>query len=740
MRKIAKFLFYILIIAALIYSGIILFKFFNKKDDTPPSRIPSVAVIDNISMTSRTKDKYFEVYKNGIWEEMFIKGTNIGSSTPGRWFTEFPADRELYFSWLKDIGEMNLNTIRLYTLFDPAFYQVLKEYNENPANPTIKVIQEIWPDDFVPGCNFHNSTYKTTYKREVEKVIDALHGNLQEPGRAFRAYGNYSADVSPYILGILIGREFEPEEVESTNTKNPDINSFSGDYVKIDSGSPTEVWLAELCDFAQGYSQSAYNWQYPVGFVSWPTLDPLDHPTEQEPKNISAIPAYNDREEINPDRFYKGQKNLAGFFGAYHIYPNYPDFMNNEPGFSEVSDEEGSFKYLGYLKDFINIHPPYPAIVAEFGISTSLNTAHINPDGFHHGGISEDDQGPKIIRMVDGILDMGYGGSIIFSWADEWAKKTWNTEPYMSPWERHVLWKNAMDPEQNYGILSVEPDHVKFTGSSYKSIDSIEVDVDEAFLYLSIEVPDINWNNFDLNLGIDTIYRDKGEYKFPLKDSPPLPSGVEFLLKIKNQNDAKLQVIPSYNRAKFSYYSKKSEKGIFEDINPVVNRERFTLDKRRFPEIRSNQSILNYGEFDPYKENYNSLAHWYYDESSEKIVIRLPWMLLGVTDPSKGTVAYDETKYLKDPDSANFLTAYPKCAEETPDYSIEDAENMDDWDRLGTAETDGFLFYLKWTNGSKNYFQNKQELYMWEHWEEPSYRYRLKTSYNVLKEYYGSIK
>ncbi len=131
--------------------------------------------------------------------------------------------------------------------------------------------------------------------------------------------------------------------------------------------------------------------------------------------------------------------------------------------------------------------------------------------------------------MVDGILDMGYGGSIIFSWADEWAKKTWNTEPYMSPWERHVLWKNAMDPNKHYGILSVEPNHVKFTGSSYKSIDSIEVDVDEAFLYLSIEVPDINWNDFDLNLGIDTIYRDKGEYKFPLKDSPPLPSGIEFL-------------------------------------------------------------------------------------------------------------------------------------------------------------------------------------------------------------------
>jgi hypothetical protein len=113
------------------------------------------------------------------------------------------------------------------------------------------------------------------------------------------------------------------------------------------------------------------------------------------------------------------------------------------------------------------------------------------------------------------------------------------------------------DPEQNYGILSVEPDHVKFTGNSYKTIESIEADVDEAFLYLSIDVPDINWNNFDLNLGIDTIYRDKGETKFPLKDSPTLPSGIEFLLKIKSKEDAKLQVIPTYNRAKFPTTAKK---------------------------------------------------------------------------------------------------------------------------------------------------------------------------------------
>jgi hypothetical protein len=116
---------------------------------------------------------------------------------------------------------------------DPAFYQVLKEYNEDPNTPTLRLIQEIWPDDFVPNCNFHNENYKASYKEEVKKVIDALHGNLEELGRANRAYGNYSADVSPYVLGVLIGREFEPEEVESTNINGSEHNKHINGNIRL---------------------------------------------------------------------------------------------------------------------------------------------------------------------------------------------------------------------------------------------------------------------------------------------------------------------------------------------------------------------------------------------------------------------------------------------------------------------------------------------------------------------------
>lgn len=692
--------------------------------------------VDNTHERVRTNDRFFQVYQDGQWRDFFITGVNIGTSTPGKWYTQFPAERELYRSWLEDIAAMNINTIRMYTLLDPSFYQVLLEFNQDPNHSTIWLLQEIWPDDEVPDLNFNDEAYKASYKKEVQRVIDVLHGNAEIPGRSFRAYGNYSADVSPYVLGILIGREFEPEEVASTNKKNPDYVEHIGEYVSIKNATPTEVWLGELCDYTMEYSQSKYNWQYPVGFVSWPTLDPLSHLTEQETAEISAIPAYNDREIIHPDRFLRGPKNKAGFFGAYHIYPNYPDFMNNEPDFANYSDEEGVFRYKGYLNNFMKIHPPYPAVVAEFGISTALNTAHLNPDGLHHGGLTEEDQGAKIIRMMKAIKNEGYAGSIIFEWTDEWAKKTWNTEPYMIPWERQVLWKNVMDPEQNYGILSVETDHVPFEGNTAKvdtydvkevgdkkySIKSLEKSGDAAYLYLAIELENmpidnhgqISWEEFDIAIGIDTAIRNGGEFKVPIQGVPKLSTGIEFLLKIESQEDASLLVIPSYNRGKHKFSITKSEKGEFERIVTVVNRERVTLDKRIFPELVSDESVLTYGKFNPAHKEFNSLAHWYAEPETKKVYIRLPWMLLGVSDPSSARVINDSKEYIKSPLR----------------------------DELQVETTEGFVFYLFTYKDEVFDFQPRQgdafmesAPYLWDLWEEPSFRYRLKKSYPMLADY-----
>lgn len=711
-------------------------------------------------LSSRAGERYFQVYREAGWADLTVKGVNIGTSLPGRWYTEFPADRTLYRAWLEDIAALNANNVRIYTLLDPAFYAVLAEYNAEPENEPIYLFQEIWPDDEVPGLNFYDEEYVIKYKEEVKLVIDALHGSADIPSRPYRAYGNYSADVSPYVIGIMIGRELEPEEVEATNLANPGIDRYDGEFVKTVAGgvTPTEAWLAEMSDYVLQYSQDQYGWQYPVGFVSWPTLDPLTHLTEWEE---DGRPGYNDREEVDPNIFLKGPLNKAGFFGAYHIYPNYPDFMNNEPGFAEYSDAEGTFRYRGYLHEFMAIHPPYPALVAEFGISTSLNTAHLSPDGMHHGGLSEIEQGEMIVRMMRSILDEGYAGGIIFEWSDEWAKKTWNTEPFMVPWERQVLWQNAMCPEQNYGLLAVEPEersademwhlwHGAAEGDTlsppenkndgFGKIKIIETGADEAYFYLALTVGGENGiDNFSaaaleseigIVLAFDTGFRESGELILPFTGLPELPTGAEFMLHIISSEEAELLATPSYNRGELNFSPRQSRGEGFTRIETLVNRERITADGRLFPALYSDESKLHYGNYDPGHPAYSSGAHWFVEENG-RLVFRLPWMLLNVGDPSANEMLTGQW----------------------------DSPELPARDELGTAATEGFILYAVTYNknieaaGSANdiyqvidfeprtdsSFDQSIEPYLWPGWEEPRYQFRLKEGFEIIADYFDTL-
>lgn len=150
-----------------------------------------------------------------------------------------------------------------------------------------------------------------------------------------------------------------------------------------ENASPTEGWLAMNCNYVVKYENEKYNAQHPVAIVSWPTLDPVEHDSEWNVSGDKSL-EYNDKVSVNINNIRREEKNKAGFFGAYHIYPNYPDFMNNEPKYDNYSDDEGRFRYGGYLKEFIEGHKKYPALVAEFGLATGMGNAHTSPDGYNH--------------------------------------------------------------------------------------------------------------------------------------------------------------------------------------------------------------------------------------------------------------------------------------------------------------------------------------------------------------------
>ena len=586
-----------------------------------------VEPIKSTSSDFTVKDKFiFKKSETGEMQPFFMKGVNLGAALPGKYFTEFPQDKATYLEWLNQMKTLNINTIRVYTLLPPSFYQALYEYNQSEVAP-IYLLQEIWPEEHPEDLNYLGEQYNQVYRREIEYAVHAIHGNIEIPKRDYRAYGLYAYDVSPYLLGYLVGREMEPEEVIETDKINEDY-TFEGKYFYSErNASPTESWLAASCDYALTIEDEFYHGNPIVGIVNWPTLDELEHDSEWNEAGDKDL-QFNDKVSVDIDRIGAHKENVNGFIGAYHIYPNYPNFMNNDKAYALYHDSEGIFRYGGYLEDFMKQNHRYPAVVAEYGISTSAVTAHFNPDGLNHGGLSEEDQADYIIRMTEAIRAENYSGAIIFEWMDEWAKKTWTTEFYMIPYERQVLWHNILDPEQNYGLLAIEAELPEFkvlfrSDSPYLDLEQVESGQNASYIYLKLQFkakPDLTQGlKIALDLNVEANEGNNSGKSF------------EYLLEI--DESPKLRVTPSYNWINGHYKSSVEDFEAFENLIQLVNPENTDKDGIFTPEQTLNLSQFNVGDL---KVPQNNI--WIEDH---QMIIRIPYGLLGFSDPSSRTILWD---------------------------------------------------------------------------------------------------
>lgn len=666
---------------------------------------------NNLSMVSRIHENSMQIYQKKNWRNLFIKAVNMSMAEPGKWFTEFPQDEATYSRWLNWIGEMNCNAIRVYTLMDPSFYRALYLYNQAHPDAPLWLLQDIWPEENPKNNNYLDKTYNEQFQQEIRYGIDAVHGEVEIPERKGRAWGVYQADVSPYVLAWLMGRELEAKEALDNDKLNQGFQ-FRGEYFTgTKEATPTEGWLAESCDFVASYEADRYRWSRPVSIVSWPTMDVLEHESEWEPMTDKSN-QFNDLTSININHIETTDRLVSGFFGTYHIYPNYPDFMNNDEKYTYYRDEQGQFMYGGYLRDFIAAQSRYPAFVGEFGLAGGMGNAHSNPDGLHHGSHTEVDQGKGIIRMMKAIQREKYMGGAVFEWMDEWAKKTWTTEPFMIPYDRHVLWHNMVCPEQNYGILANEA--IEKVTSEYTLMDSAgviekaEMRTNEEFFFLDLYSREpLDLENQTLYIGLDTVMRFRGENYYTPSKTIQAPSGMEFLIQIQ-QGSAKLLVIPSYNFSKMKFASSNLANGVFETMDPVINKARVTKRGRVIQEVREEASLLREGPFE------GTNHHWFQD--GKHIRLRIPWQRLLVTDPSSHMVLNDLSHW----------NSYPLR------------------DTFKTVKTEGFVVSAVLMNSSgslldifpgDHVFDNPAP-FLWKGWDKPKYRERLKESYTILKEFF----
>ena len=594
-----------------------------------------------------TVGDYLGIYNGNDYTPFFIKGINLGTAVPGSYPGQLAISSEQYARWFQMMTDAGFNTVRTYTLHYPRFYKEFARYNkENPDKP-LYLIQGVWLQEreYDPYWNgsydLHDSTVE--FDNDIQDLVDCLHGkgnhhllcNDHNPRYGY-ACGDYSADgdgadVSQWLLGILIGREIYAYEIEETNNSNPWTTSYSGSHLSISKASPSEVWATERLDRLIAYERENYKTNRPVAFSSWPTLDPIEHPSE-------PLGSMEDENELDLNKIELANA-PGGFFISYHIYSYFPNFINRDEKYKTVTDEMGANSYLGYLRDLREHYTKHPVMVAEFGVPTSWGIARYSSSGMNHGGMTEDEHGKYTMRMYRNIYESRYCGGIVFSWMDEWFKTTWISHPLSS--DNRRLWHNVTSPENNYGLIHFVPNpeyyvHKQTQDYNFEKISKASVWQDFAFFNVETNLKSPLSKGDTLWIALDTYKRNMGESTLP-NHKKVLNNRAEFLVRVTSDS-ALLYVTKAYNLQGVSQMSCLSP--AFQ--TKVTDGEPWMLCRWQSDELYNYPNTQDIGKLNIYRENEKPGIHHAVQIRPDGVFIRIPWTLLHFSDPSNSMVIDDD--------------------------------------------------------------------------------------------------
>ena len=703
--------------------------FYRKKNDNQKkSNSAYSSFIDNqtgVSYCFKATGDYFYRYSNGEWEQMFMRGVNIGATEPALFPGDLTISYESYYRWFGKISEMNCNCVRIYTLMPPQFYQALYDFNQKSANK-IYLFQGIWVNEEdierLSDAYVENEKILNDFTADAENLVDVIHGKAKIPSSPGEASGTYVADVSKWLIGWIIGIEWDPNFVLNTDLQNPNKKDFDGEYLYTQTASPFEAFLCRVGNSLIKHETENYKFQVPLAFTNWITTDPLTHPNE---------PHFDeDKATVNTENV-KFRNFGPGMFASYHIYPYYPDSLNYQLDYLEYIDENDKVNtYLAYLEDLKLAHT-IPIMVSEFGIPTSRGLGHKSVMGYNQGMVDETEQGQMLIHMFQCIEDSKYAGGIVFTWQDEWFKRTWNNVMFDIA-DRRPFWSNIQTTEQCFGLMAFDPGksdmacYVDGETSEWKTVDpivntkqgSLYVKSDERYLYIMLDSDTFNFENDTLLIPVNTL-SGQGNSK-STEYNAKFDSEADFLIYINGKDDSHIFVDRYYDA--FNYYFLNSRK--LNDIPAEVNANQknsgnfdimrlcygYNLTVKGTGEVVTDKAYetgkLQFGNGNPEADGYRSLSDFYYKNG--KLEIRIPWQLLNVMDPSS-------KQQMSDFWQAQVISA-------------QDYESFD------------FGFAFRNRNSTDNLSIKLSGKYNYKSWNTPTWHERLKPAYYELQEYLSKYK
>jgi len=387
----------------------------GERPPLPPRKRPAT-----LSLPARTAGEGFEVRDAaGHWAPFYIQGVNFGVALPGRFPSEFPTDSAVYAGWFETISAMHANTLRLYTILPPSFYRALRGWNLTHPGQPLWLVHGVWTE-LPPGHRFDDPAWMGAFRGEMRNVVDLVHGSADLPPRPGHAAGRYDADVSRWTLAYIIGREWEPYAVAAYDSAHPGLRAYRGRYLSAAGAPAMDAWMAEQCDSMLSYEAEQWNALRPIAYTNWPTLDPLAHPTESggaeerrwraragRPVAGDRLEYENDAIGLDANLIHPTAANPAGWFASYHAYPYYPDFLLYDPDYARSSSSEGASDYFGYLSALHRHHAGIPFVISEYGVPSSRGNAHLQPQGWSHGGHDETAMAAIDARLTREIRESG---------------------------------------------------------------------------------------------------------------------------------------------------------------------------------------------------------------------------------------------------------------------------------------------------------------------------------------------
>lgn len=582
-----------------------------------------------------------------------IRGVNLGVGIPGKWATDYAIDKDTYLRWFSQIQEMGANTIRVYTIQSNSFYDAFYEYNKNREVP-LYLLHGVWVNDYI--LNSHRDGFDPKFQKQLiedcHTVVDIVHGNRNfSLGRGLGS-GHYRHDISPWVLGYIVGVEWEDMTVTYTDHKFPERTQYQGEYLYTSpDATPFERMLCEVGDSMIAYETQRYKQQRLLAFSNWPTTDPFSYSDD-------IISFFMKCAKIDVEHIRSTDAFLSGQFASYHVYPYYPDYLLHEEdqsGFLKTPDGKIN-TYRTYLK-LLADHHTIPVVISEYGVPTSRGMAQRDVNtGRSQGNISEQQQGEALIQCYEDIMSVGCAGSCVFSWQDEWFKRPWNTM-HAVDLLKTPFWSDYQANEQFFGLLSFDPGKEKcicYVDGNISEWDeedlvsqnnelSLSMKYDEKFLYFLIHKPDLDFSADTFYIPVDTTPKSGSTYcqLYHL----PFERASDFLIVLNGRNKSRVLVQERYEVLRAMFRHETEGKDAYSDpvdVDTPVFKPINLMLQARHSSTDTDQEILadvyetgklTYGNANPESPDYNSLADFICQ--GDYIEMRLPWQLLNFSNPSE---------------------------------------------------------------------------------------------------------